>query len=121
MDWTFPLWVGLKTTVYMDKSKVFRWKVRLRVTYIKADSPRFGVGNAVLALLYETYSELNYLDGDAVRTGCVKFYELMNSMSPQEMDRIISLVCQLCRDYEHAGFVEGIKIGILLQTELTEK
>jgi hypothetical protein len=45
----------------------------------------------------------------------------MNGMSLQEMDRIIYPVCQLCRDHEHAGFVEGIKIGIRLRTELTEE
>ena len=105
----------------MDKSKVFQWKVRLRVAYIKADSPRFGVGNAVLALPYETYSELNCLDSDAVRAGRVKLYELMDGMSLREMDRIIYLGCQHYRDHEHAGFVEGIRIGILLQAELTEE
>lgn len=29
-------------------------------------------------------------------------------------------VYTLCRDYERSGFIEGIKIGTLLQAELTE-
>ena len=33
---------------------------------------------------------------------------------------IVYPVCRLCRDHERSGFVEGIKIGILLQAELTE-
>ena len=44
----------------------------------------------------------------------------MNGMPLQEIDRIIYPVCKLCRDHEHAGFVEGIKIGVRLQSELLE-
>ena len=42
----------------------------------------------------------------------------MNGMPLQEMDKIIYPVCKLCRDHEKSGFVEGIKIGILLHSEL---
>lgn len=45
----------------------------------------------------------------------------MNGMSLREMDKIIYPVCRLCRDHERSGFVEGIKIGVRLQTELTEE
>jgi hypothetical protein len=88
--------------------------------HIKANPPNHGDGDSVLTLLYETYSELNRLDNDAIRAGLDELYELMNGMELREMDKIIYPVCQLCRDHEHAGFVEGIKIGILLQAELTE-
>ena len=37
------------------------------------------------------------------------------------MDRIIYPVCKLCREHERSGFVEGIKLGVLLQAELTEQ
>ena len=45
----------------------------------------------------------------------------MNGMELREMDRIIYPVCRLCRDHERAGFIEGVKIGVLLQAELTEE
>lgn len=45
----------------------------------------------------------------------------MNEMELREMDRIIYPVCRLCRDHEQSGFIEGIKIGILLHAELTEE
>ena len=88
--------------------------------HIKANPTNLGDGDSVLTLLYETYSELNRLDNEAIRAGLDELYELMNGMALREMDKIIYPVCQLCRDHEHAGFVEGIKIGILLQAELTE-
>jgi hypothetical protein len=34
------------------------------------------------------------------------------------MDQIIYPVCKLCWDHERAGFIEGIKIGIQLASEL---
>ena len=49
-----------------------------------------------------------------------ELYRLMNGMELQEMDKIIYPVCTLCRDHERAGFIEGVKIGVLLQAELTE-
>ena len=42
-------------------------------------------------------------------------------MPLREMDKIIDAVCALCCNHEKAGFVEGIKIGIRLQSELAEK
>ena len=45
----------------------------------------------------------------------------MNGMELQEMDRVMYPVPKLCQDHERSGFIEGIKIGFLLQAELTEK
>lgn len=42
-------------------------------------------------------------------------------MPLREMDKIIDAVCALCCNHEKAGFVEGIKIGIHLQSELAEE
>ena len=35
-------------------------------------------------------------------------------MSLREMDRIVDAVCTLCREHEKAGFVEVVKVGVLL-------
>jgi hypothetical protein len=42
----------------------------------------------------------------------------MNGMTLREMDQVIYPVCKLCRDHEQAGFIEGIRIGVLLTQEL---
>jgi hypothetical protein len=42
----------------------------------------------------------------------------MNGMELREMDKIIYPVCKLCRDHEKAGFIEGIRVGIMLAKEL---
>jgi len=44
----------------------------------------------------------------------------MNGMPLREMDNIVYPVCKLCLDHEKAGFIEGIRLGVLLTQELAE-
>ena len=83
--------------------------------------PDFGDRNSVLTLLYEAYNEANNLDDDQIKADFNALYQAMNGMELREMDRIIYPVCTLCRDHERSGFMEGIKVGVLLQSELSEK
>ena len=80
--------------------------------------PNFGDGESVLSLLYEAYSDYNRLDDEKVTKGFEELYRKMNGMELREMDKIIYPVCMLCREHERSGFVEGIKIGIMLAHEL---
>lgn len=78
-------------------------------------------GNSVLTLLYETYNQANNLNDEQIKENFNTLYQAMNGMELREMDRIIYPVCTLCRDHEKAGFVAGVKFGVLLQSELSEK
>ena len=82
--------------------------------------PRVGDGDPILTMLYESYSHANRVDDDQIKNDFRELYQAMNGMPLREMDRIIDSVCALCRDHERAGFVEGVKVGILLAVELTE-
>ena len=88
---------------------------------IEEHPPDFGDGNTVLTLLYEAYNEVNRLDDDQIKADFNSLYQAMNGMDLRDMDKIIYPVCTLCRDYEKAGFVAGITVGCLLQSELSEK
>lgn len=89
--------------------------------YLAENPPSFGDAESALGLLYEIYSESNKLDDRKIRADFDELYRLMNGMTLQEMDRIIYPVCTLCRDHERSGFVEGVKVGILLRDELIER
>ena len=89
--------------------------------YIDAHSPNFGDGESVLTMLYERHNENNPYDDKQIKEDFTELYRQMNGMELRETDRIIYPVCKLCRDHERAGFIEGIKMGILLQAELTEE
>ena len=73
---------------------------------------------SILNMLYEAYNEINLMDDDKVKQDFYELYELMNGMPLREMDQIVYPVCRLCRDHERAGFIEGIRLGVLLAHEL---
>lgn len=80
--------------------------------------PNFGDGDSVLTMLYEAYSECNHLDDAQIKADFEELYRLMNGMELREMDKIIYPVCKLCRDHERSGFIEGMKLGIRLYSEI---
>ncbi len=88
--------------------------------HIKAKPPNFGDGESVLTMLYECYNENNPYDNEQIRSDFTELYQQMNDMPLREMDNIVYPVCRLCRDHEKAGFIEGIRLGVLLAQELTE-
>ena len=82
--------------------------------------PNFGDADSVLGLLYECFNENNPYDNDEIRADFEELYQQMNGMSLRDMDKVIHPVCKLCRDHEKAGFIEGLKVGVILQAELIE-
>ena len=86
--------------------------------HIANHQPNLGSGDSMLSLLYEAYSECNRLDDDRIKADFNELYRQMNGMDLREMDHILDPVCSLCRDHERAGFVAGIKLGIMLAKEL---
>lgn len=90
-------------------------------THIAENPPDFGDGDSVLTLLYEAYAESNKMDDGTIKEDFNELYQQMNGMNLREMDRIIYPVCTLCRDHQRSGFVEGVKVGIRLRAELTER
>ena len=89
--------------------------LRARVT---AHPPDLGDENSVLSLLYEAHSESNAMYDD-IKADFHALYEAMNGMPLRKMDQIVYPVCTLCRSHQKSGFIEGVRIGILLCTELT--
>ena len=87
-------------------------------SHIEAHPPNFGDGEPVLTMLYECYNEHNPYDNEQIKADFEDLYRQMNGMDLREMDKIIYPVCTLCRDHQRSGFVEGVKVGIRLKTEL---
>lgn len=67
-------------------------------------------------MLYLNHLKIKYTTGGHKHG---EIHQAMNGMTLREMDKIIYPVCRLCRDHEKAGFIEGIKVGIHLATEIT--
>ena len=90
---------------------------------LAANPPDYGERDthSILEMLYYHYNEFNRMDTAEIKEDFEELYRRMNGMPLREMDKIIDTVCALCRDHEKSGFVEGIKIGIRLQSELAEE
>ena len=88
--------------------------------YVVDHPPNYGDGDchSILDMLYYRYSECNRLDNAEIKAAFTDLYQKMHGMSLREMDRIIDVVCTLCREHEKAGFTEGVKVGIELGEEM---
>ena len=69
---------------------------------------------SILEVLFDAYNESSGFDNAAIKADFEELYRLMNGKALKEIDEIIYAVCTLCRDYEKAGFIEGVKVGIAL-------
>ena len=92
--------------------------VKVLMEYAKTEPTDYGDGESVLTMLYECYSDSNRMDDERIRVDFKELYAQMNGMTIQEMDRVVYPVCSLCRDHQRVGFVEGVKIGLLLAGEV---
>ena len=86
--------------------------------YVEQNPPNCGDGESVLGMLYECHNENNPYDNKQIRADFEALYQKMIGMPLQEVDRVIYPVCTLCRDHERAGFVEGVRMGVLLAQEV---
>lgn len=109
---------SISNTLEVTDLKAYYEKLRSRIA---EDPPDFGNSDSVLTLLYEVYNEINNMDDAQTTADFHALYAAMNGMTLQEMDRIIDPVCRLCRDHQRSGFVDGVKVGICLRTELEGK
>lgn len=91
---------------------------RILQAYVSTKDLNLGDGESVLTLLYEAYAECNKMDDGTIKEDFNELYSLMNGMPLRDMDKIIYPVCTLCRDHQRSGFVDGVKVGILLADEI---
>ena len=90
--------------------------------YVAEHPPNYGKdAHTILEMLYCYYHECNNADSEAVKNAFDVLYQQMHGMTLREMDRIVDAVCVLCTEHERNGFIEGVKVGILLDTEITRK
>ena len=83
--------------------------------------PSFGDADSILEMLYGCYNQYNRMDTQAIKAGFEELYEQMAGMPLRDMDDIIYTTCTLCREHEKSGFIEGVKVGVLLTKEITAR
>ena len=94
--------------------------LRVLNEHIQFQPLKLGTSASVLALLYESYIELQGFENEQIKADFNELYRAMNGMELQEMDRVLYPICTLCRDHERSGFIHGVKVGIMLKNELSD-
>ena len=75
--------------------------------------------DSVLGFLCGAYYDQNCnSDSEEIKQAFEDLYEAMNDKTLREKDEVIYAVCRLCRSHQQAGFVDGVKLGVLLSQEL---
>lgn len=76
---------------------------------------------SVLELLYITYTESQGRDSAEINQGFRNLGTHLEQLPLDENNAIFSIVCGLCDAYEKRAFMDAIKLGAYLMTELHEK
>ena len=76
---------------------------------------------SVLELLYITYTESQGRDPAEINQGFRNLGTHLEQLPLDENNDIFSIVCGLCDAYEKRAFMDAIKLGAYLITELQEK
>ena len=76
---------------------------------------------SVLELLYITYTESQDRDPEEIDRGFRNLGTHLEQLPLDENNDIFSIVCGLCDAYEKQAFMDAIKLGAYLITELQEK
>lgn len=75
--------------------------------------------DSVLGFLCNAYYDQNCTDdSEEIKQAFEELYEAMKGKTLREKDEVIYAVCKLCRSHQQTGFVDGIKLGVLLSQEL---
>ena len=95
--------------------------VEILKRHVAENPPNYGSdAHSILEMLFSYYHESNNTDTDAVKVAFEDLYQRMHGMPLRELDRSVDAVCTLCREHEKAGFVEGMKVVIMLTEDLVK-
>jgi len=73
---------------------------------------------AVLDLLWESYIGSNPMADTEIRQTLAALEPIHRALSIHDSDKLNDIILDLSYSYERAAFLEGIRIGVCLQTEL---
>ena len=88
--------------------------------YIAANPPKYQFcnGESVLELLYCAYMETNPTQNQRILSGVNVLHRYTNDLTPKEKEIVFDTIYDLCGEYEHRAFSEGVRAGVTLMMEL---
>ena len=88
-------------------------------THLATQQPNYpDNAESVLEVLFDAYNESSGFDNETIKADFEELYRHMNDKPLKETDEIIYAVCTHCRNHERTEFIEGVKVGMDLASEL---
>ena len=90
-------------------------------THLATQQPNYpDNAESILEVLFDAYNESSGFDNAAIKADFEELYRLMNGKPLKEIDEVIYAACTHYMNHEKAGFIEGIKVGMLLAREMND-
>lgn len=74
--------------------------------------------NSLLEMLYLWYTEWNPINSEAIQNHFRQLEDFICVRTGKEYDNTLDLITALCSLHEKLAFLEGIRVGFQLSTEL---
>ena len=90
--------------------------------YVAEHPPDFHAedANSILDALFWAYSETACADSQAVQQYNENLNRLLNGLPVERANTIIDTVNDLCWEHERQGFINGFKIGMRMEQEISQ-
>ena len=82
---------------------------------------KFTDGNSMLEMLYYYYSEENAIDSAVIHCAFHQVDMSLQKLTIQENDQVFRAVMTLCSEYEKEAFLAGVRAGVGLIMEASDK
>lgn len=65
-------------------------------------------------MIYQFYTEYNPIDNEEIQCQFRSLAHFFEHLSPEELDMVFDIICQLCSSHERLAFLEGLHVGAQL-------
>jgi len=77
-------------------------------------------GDTILDALFWIYFESASGDSEGVQQAYDSLHNQLQGLQPQHADAILNTVSDLCWEHDRQGFINGFKMGMCLEQELSQ-
>lgn len=73
---------------------------------------------SAVEMLYESYCERNTPEPDTIKDNFAHLNDILGKLPLSEMDEVWYRICDLCIAYQKTAFMDGLRVGTKLTSEL---
>lgn len=71
-----------------------------------------------MEMLHNAYTQYNFIDSEKLKDFYIQLEKMEKRMTAEDIEEIDHLVSKIAMEHEILGFTHGIRLGMLLMTEI---